>query len=68
MTATWKTMLVIIFTGLLVSFGFMKLMSECARCLAMSALAIMLLAFFGGGLGCIYAAMTGNKNAAGENT
>jgi len=54
LTATWKTNLVLIFTGLGVAFLFMKLMSECARCLAMTALAIMLMFFFGGGLACLF--------------
>jgi hypothetical protein len=50
MTCAWKTNIILLFTGLCFAFLFMKLMSECARCLAMCALGIMLVSFIGGGL------------------
>jgi len=56
LTCAWKTNIVLIITGLCFSFLFMKLMSECARCLAMTAIAIMLLSYFGGGLACLFMA------------
>ena len=54
MTSTWKTNIVLIFTGLIVAFLFMWLMSKCARCLALFGIAIMLLCFLGGGAACIF--------------
>lgn len=54
MTSTWKTCIVLIFTGLIISFLFMWLMSQCARCLALTGVAIMLLCFFGGGGACVF--------------
>jgi len=53
-TSTWKTNLILIVTGLIISFLFMWLMSKCARCLAMCGIAIMLLSFFGGGAACLF--------------
>ena len=49
MAGTWKTMCVLLFTGMIIAIGFMWLMSNCARCLAMAGVAILLLSFFGGG-------------------
>jgi hypothetical protein len=54
MTSTWRTNLVLIFTGLIVSFLFMWLMSKCARCLALFGIGIMLISFFGGGAACLF--------------
>jgi hypothetical protein len=62
LTRTWKTNLVLIFTGLIVSFLFMWLMSKCARCLALFGVAVLLLSFFGGGAACLYMGLTGSVN------
>lgn len=63
-TRTWKTNLVLIFTGLIVSFLFMWLMSKCARCLALFGVAVMLLSFFGGGAACLYMGLTDSVTTA----
>lgn len=59
LTSTWKTNLVLIFTGLMLSFLFMWLMSRCARCLALFGVAVLLLSFFGGGAAFLYLGLTG---------
>jgi hypothetical protein len=69
MTKTWKTTLTLIFTGLLVSFLFMWLMSKCARCLALAAVALLLLSFFGGGAACLFMGATKHVSTEeGTNT
>lgn len=50
---------ILIVTGMIVSSMFMYLMSKCARCLAMTGVAILLLSFFGGGGACFYFAISG---------
>jgi len=45
-TTTWKTTLALVFTGLILSILFMYLMSECARCMALTGVTIILLSFF----------------------
>lgn len=57
MTNTWKTTLSLVFTGLICSTLFMYLMSKCARCMAMTGIAVLLLSFFGGGAFAIFTGM-----------
>jgi hypothetical protein len=68
LTRTWKTNLVLIFTGLIVSFLFMWLMSKCARCLALFGVAVLLLSFFGGGAACLYMGLTGSVSTAATDS
>lgn len=58
MSKTWKTLATILFTGMIVAMTFMWLMSNCARCLAMCAIGILLLSFFGGGAACIFVGLS----------
>ena len=58
MTSTWKTNIILIFTGLILTFIFVWLMAECPRCLAMVGVAVTLLCFLGGGAACILSALS----------
>lgn len=63
----WKTKwttLALLPTGMIVATLFMWLMSNCARCLAITAVGLLLLSFFGGGAGMVFAGLssTGEMN------
>jgi hypothetical protein len=52
---SWKAILILVFTGTLLSFFFIWLMSYYARCMAIVSISLLLLAFIGGGGLCIFA-------------
>jgi hypothetical protein len=49
----WKAILILVFTGILLSFFFIWLMSNYARCMAICSIVLLLLGFYGGGAACI---------------
>ena len=67
-THTWKSLLAVVGTGVIVSIMFMWFMSNCSGCLAMFIIVALLISFFGGGAACIFFGMDGKIGADGTKT
>jgi len=52
---SWKALILLVLTGTMLSFFFIWLMANFARCLAITAIILLLIAFFGGGALCVLA-------------
>ena len=64
-THTWKSLLAIVGTGIVVSIVFMWFMSNCSGCLSKFIIIVLLASFFGGGAMLIFFGLDGKNDSTG---